>query len=295
MEQTKVNFYELVAEANVARVVEEEEQLTKADQSIRDLKQKTNEKLHLMAELRELGDEEARREVRNEVVVDNMRLVTQVLKKYGYFNSDKFQNGCVGLLKAAETFKVAEGTPFPNYAAFCIETEIRFAFKRQSRSFESKHKGFLESIDEPSAMSNGDTASKHDMIADPYAEGEIDAMLQEAEIDDMFYNIIIPAIESYGTRSMDIDMDHWQQLEIQYILELSVEDSQRSRLTFTRMAEELGSTPQNMRTRHKRVMQLIRQRCEEAGYTVAYSANGRARFYNRLEDEEYSYSRRYRR
>lgn len=275
--KSEINLTELVAEARVARVLEEEQELETKDSKVRQLKEWTNNKLKEMAELAP-EDIEARREIRNEVVVENLRLVTQVIKKYGYFSPDKFQNGCVGLLKAADTFDVSKGVPFSNYAAFCIETEIRLVFKKENRKFESKNKDYLESLDAPTSLGNGDQINKHETIQDEFSYQEFDAIVEEAEIDTLFYDIIIPAIEAYGTRAKDIDMELWKQLEIQYFIELSMEKSQRQRITFTEMARQLGSTPQNMRTRHKKVMALIRQGCIDHGYNYSVSENRKATF-----------------
>lgn len=288
--EQKINFNELVSEAHVARIIEEEDKLAQEDCFIAELRMITNEKLHKMARLREEGKEEERREVRNEIIVDNLRLVTQVLKKYGYFSPDKFQNGCIGLLKAAETYDITKDVPFHNYAAFCIESEVRLAFKRVNRLFESKNKGFLESLDAPSVLGNGDEIDKHETVEDPFAGQEIDSIIEEAEVDTLFYDIIIPCIEEYGTRAKDIDMELWRALEIQYFLELSMEQSQRQRITFTEMAKQLGTTPQNIRVRHKKVMELIRQRCIEFGYRMRKTTTGRVHFYK--EDADYSMHRR---
>jgi RNA polymerase sigma factor (sigma-70 family) len=277
--ETKVNFSELVSEANVKRIIEEEEQAMASDKSLKDLKERTLSRLISMEQLATEGKQEERREIRNEVIVDNLRLVTQVLKKYGQFNQDKFQNGCIGLLKAAETYDTAKNVPFGNYAAFCIETEIRAAFKRVNRAFEGKKQGFLDSLDEPTMLGNGDTLDKHETIGDEYSEQEFDSIIEEAEVDTLFYDIIIPAIEFYGVRAKDIDMEQWRALEIQYFIELSAEKSQRQRITFTEMAKQLGTTPQNIRVRHQKVMAYIRELCLEHGYGYTTSATGRSRFY----------------
>lgn len=281
--EQKVNFYEQIAEVRVAQIIEEEQQLEAASADIKEIKAKTAWYLDQMANAALEGNEEKRREFRNEVVVLNMRLVTQVLKKYGYFNPDKFQNGCIGLLKAADTFNVEKGVPFGNYAAFCIETEVRLAFKRVNRAFEGKAQGYLDSLDAPSTLGNGDEVDKHETICDPFAEQEFDGFIEEAEVDTLFYDIIIPSIQQYGTRTRDIDMDLWQKLEIQYFIELSMEQSQRQRITFTEMASQLNTTPQNLRVRHKKVMELVRERCLEYGYRMSKAANGRVSFY--LEEE----------
>lgn len=264
----KINFGKLITEARVDSIIKEEEELLQRDSTIAQLKEETMKQLYRMQECREAGREEERREIRNEVVVNNLRLVTQVLKKYGYFSPDKFQNGCIGLLKAADTFNIDKGVPFHNYAAFCIETEIRLAFKRVNRMFESKHKGYLDSLDAPAEYGNGDTANKHDLITDPLSEQEFDEILEEAGIDTLFYDIIIPCIDEYGQRSKDLDMEQWRALELQYFLEMSAVDSQRQRITFTEMARRLGSTPQNIRSRHKKVLELVRQACIDYGFCV---------------------------
>jgi RNA polymerase sigma factor (sigma-70 family) len=291
-EAAKLNA--MVAEARIARVVEEENQVAQKDNSIATLRAETNTKLAEMLKCREIGDEPTRRELRNQVVVDNLRLVTHVLSKYGYFSPDKFQNGCIGLLKAAETFNIEKGVPFHNYAAFCIETEVRLAFRRVNRAFEGKSEGFLDSLDAPSALSNGDQLDRHESIADPYSEVEFDEFIDEAEVDTLFYDIIIPVIEQYGTRAKDIDMELWQRLEIQYFIELSMEQSQRQRITFTEMAAQLGSTPQNMRSRHKKVMELVREACIEAGYCMERTKSGAARFYynDEVNDDTYDVRRK---
>lgn len=281
----KVDFTALIVEAQVARVVEEEERLVLEDSEVRQLKEETHELLVKMTEAKKRGDEEKRREYRNEVVVKNLRLVTQVLKKYGYFSPDKFQNGCIGLLKAADTFDVEKGVPFHNYAAFCIETEVRLAFRRVNRAFESRAKGYLDSLDAPTVLDNGDDdLDRHQTIGDPDAEQDFDSILEEAAVDTLFYNIIIPCIQQYGTRSKDIDMELWQQLEIEYFIGLSLEHSQRQRLTFTEMARRLGTTPQNIRVRHQKVTALIRKKCEEYGYYVHRTSSGRV-VYGKRERE----------
>lgn len=264
----KINFGEKIAEANLVRFAQEEAELETKQADIKMLKQVTLGKLKLMAEHAAAGNEEKRREVRNEVVVQNLRLVTQVLKKYGYFSPDKFQNGCIGLLKAADTYNIEKEVPFHNYAAFCIETEVRLAFRRVNRMFEGKVKGYLDSLDAPSQLGNGDTIDKHETIVDPFSEQDFDAIIDEAEVDTLFYEIIIPCIQQYGTRANDIDMEMWQALEIQYFIGLSMEQSQRQRLTFTSMAAQLGTTPQNIRIRHKKVMKLVQERCIELGFDV---------------------------
>lgn len=273
----KLNFSEMVSEARIAQTIKDEEELSNNDIEVRRLKIETIDLIMKMEHARTEENEFDRRKWRNEIVILNLRLVTQVLKKYGYFSQDKFQNGCVGLLKAAESFASEKGVPFHNYACFCIETEVRLAFRRVNRLFESKKQGFLTSFDAASNAGGEDREmNAHDSVEDPYAFMEFDEIINDAEVDTLFYDIIIPCIEEYGVRSKDMDMVLWRQLEIQYFIELSMEHSQRQRITFTEMAKQLGTATQNIRTRHKKVMELVKKRCNTFGYYID-NAYGRAR------------------
>jgi hypothetical protein len=279
-----INIMEQIAEARVQQLIEEENKLAAKDAEIQNIKDETLRLIGLMEIARVKNLEEERRGFRNEIIVLNLRLVTQVLKKYGSFTQDKFQNGSIGLLKAAETFNSAKGVPFGNYACFCIETEIRMAWGKQNRAFEGKQKAFLDSLDDPSMMDNGDGVSKHDMVEDATSMAMFDQLIEETETDVLFYDIIMPCIETYGKRSKEMNMELWQQLELQYFMELSVEASQRKRITFTEMAVQLGTTPQNLRIRHRKVLKLVQEKCREMGYDVVVSAGGRARVVYRDEE-----------
>jgi hypothetical protein len=254
----------------VAQVTADEVALEEKNEEIKQLKLLTLELFSQLATARRLGAQQEAREIRNEIVVKNMRLVTVTLQKYGSFSPDKFQNGCVGLLKAAETFDIARNVPFASYACFCIETEVRAAWSKQNRAFEGKKAGFLDSLDEVSGYDDSKETSRYESVQDPYGESDIDQLLQDAEVDTLFYKIIIPSIEEYGVRSKDIDVTRWRELEIQYFMELSMVKSQRQRLTLSSMAKELGTVTQNLRIRHKKVMELIRQKCLEYGYAEAF-------------------------
>lgn len=272
-----VNIMEKIAEVRVKQLIEEETTLAAKDEEIQKIKEETIRLIGLMETARDKNLEEERRGFRNDIIVLNLRLVTQVLKKYGSFSQDKFQNGCIGLLKAAETFNSSKGVPFGNYACFCIETEIRMAWGKQNRAFEGKNKAFLDSLDDQALMDNGDGISKHDTIEDVQSAALFDQLIEETETDVLFYEIIMPCIAAYGKRSKEINMELWQKLELQYFMELSVEASQQKRITFTEMAVQLNTTPQNLRIRHKKVLKLVQEKCREMGYDVLVSAGGRAR------------------
>lgn len=80
----------------------------------------------------EQGDTEARREL----ILHNLRLVSHIVRKY--YASSKNQEdlvsiGTLGLIKAVDTFRLANGTKFATYAARCIQNEILMYFRAQKK------------------------------------------------------------------------------------------------------------------------------------------------------------------
>lgn len=75
-------------------------------------------------------------EDRTKLVEDNLRLVHWVIRhkmrvaKEDY--EDAYQDGCVGLVKAAQTFDETKGVAFTSYAVRCIWNEIRQLRRRMS-------------------------------------------------------------------------------------------------------------------------------------------------------------------
>lgn len=66
---------------------------------------------------------------RNILVESNLGLVGHIAKKFSDNNKhleyeDAFSIGCVGLVKAANTFKVDKGFKFSTYAGRCISNEL---------------------------------------------------------------------------------------------------------------------------------------------------------------------------
>ena len=80
----------------------------------------------------EQGDTNARKEL----ILHNLRLVSHIVKKY--YASAKNQEdlvsiGTLGLIKAVDSFRVANGTKFATYAARCIQNEILMHFRSQKK------------------------------------------------------------------------------------------------------------------------------------------------------------------
>ena len=80
----------------------------------------------------ERGDQKAR----EKLILHNLRLVSHIVRKY--YASAKNQDdlisiGNLGLIKAADTFRVSNGARFATYAAKCIQNEILMHFRSQKK------------------------------------------------------------------------------------------------------------------------------------------------------------------
>ena len=78
------------------------------------------------------GDKEAR----NTLIEHNLRLVAHIVKKY-YLSyrdqEDLLSVGTVGLIKAIDSFDVANGARFATYAGKCLQNEILMYFRAQKK------------------------------------------------------------------------------------------------------------------------------------------------------------------
>ena len=78
------------------------------------------------------GDGEARKKL----IAHNLRLVSHIVRKYYASNpsqEDLISIGTIGLIKAVDTFKIANGAKFATYAARCIQNEILMHFRSQKK------------------------------------------------------------------------------------------------------------------------------------------------------------------
>lgn len=222
----------------------------------------------LFEKMERVDTEEERRDIRNQVVELNIRLVPHMLKKYRPYTDDMYQNACIGLIKAADSYDLTRGVPFPNYACFCVTRELQLRHKYEARTFEYQCGFNLSSLQEIYGFDGTEDVSLEDQIADESAEAAFMAIFQQAGLDSLFYNCILPAIDGMASRECSLDMDLWKNLEIQYIFEMAQERNRGRRLTFTAMAKQLGTTTQNIRTRHARLMDTIKDQCRRMGYVI---------------------------
>jgi len=78
------------------------------------------------------GDEEAR----TKLIEHNLRLVAHIVRKYytGAPNQDDLVSiGCIGLIKAIDSFDSSNGAKFATYGAKCIQNEILMHFRAQKK------------------------------------------------------------------------------------------------------------------------------------------------------------------
>ena len=78
------------------------------------------------------GDEEAR----EQYIKGNLRLVLSVIQRFSSSNEnvdDLFQIGCIGLIKAINTFNPEKNIKLATYASRCIENEILMYLRRSSK------------------------------------------------------------------------------------------------------------------------------------------------------------------
>lgn len=260
-------------EAKREQTVEEQQ----AEQKVEDLRKDEFAKIkHRTSQLFELiaFDPTNTPIYRNEIIETNIRLVPHVLKKYRPWNEDQFQLGCLGLIKATHSYDPTRGVPYHSYACFCIERELQVAYKKRMGTFEGILGDSLGSIDETFDINDGDdkSLSVQDIVPDEQAQASFDEMLEEYDLEGIFDKAIFPAIEIIAGKTKGqqttIDFDKWKELELRYILEMAKEESQKARYTFTEMAKELDMSVQNVRMRHIRVLEAIRNKCIELGYNI---------------------------
>ena len=74
---------------------------------------------------------------RDKIIEHNLRLVSHIIKKY--YSSYEFPDellsiGCLGLVKAVDSFKADFGTRFATYGAKCVQNEILMFFRSKKKS-----------------------------------------------------------------------------------------------------------------------------------------------------------------
>lgn len=97
------------------------------------------------------------------LIKHNMRLVAHVVKKFSNAGEadDLISVGCIGLIKAINTFEIDKGSQLSTYAARCIENEILMLIR-----INKKHKNVV-SINQPIGVDkDGNELTIKDCIID---------------------------------------------------------------------------------------------------------------------------------
>lgn len=69
---------------------------------------------------------------RDELIVNNFRLVLFIAQKYGD-DEEYVSEGMIGLIKAVDTFKPDRNTQFATYATKCIKNSINMYLRKQAK------------------------------------------------------------------------------------------------------------------------------------------------------------------
>ena len=226
-----------------------------------DYKKRTMELFNKMYQLKDPNDVI---QIRNQIVQLNLPLVTTVLKKYKPYNEDQFQIGCLGLIKAADTYEIIREVPFANYACFVIERELHIDYNKRMESFEEQNKDKRVYLDASAEFDNGDEVTNESLIADTEAERYMEQFIEDNALQHLCDDVIKPSIKDISDKGRKmkakIDFDVWEQLEFRYIMSIIFEESQKKRFNLTQMAKECNISLPNIRNRHVRVMDNIFQR-----------------------------------
>ena len=92
------------------------------------------------------GDEDSRKLI----IEHNLRLVSHIIKKYyaSYQYPDELLSvGCLGLIKAVDSFKSEHGTRFATYGARCVQNEILMYFRGLKKSSGEIYIGDVIDVD----------------------------------------------------------------------------------------------------------------------------------------------------
>ena len=88
-------------------------------------------------QIMEIGTYEERQNARAKIIEDNLSLVwQQVLNKFRYlrwWREDLYSVGCIGLIKAVDTYQLKKNCKFSTYATVCIQNEIRMYLRTFSK------------------------------------------------------------------------------------------------------------------------------------------------------------------
>lgn len=189
--------------------------------------------------LMEQGDESARQQL----IEHNMRLVAHIVKKYSssYEADDLISVGCIGLIKAINSFKSEKGANLSTYSSRCIENEILMLMRASK-----KHQA-VESLDESVGMEK---------------DGSDIAMLEIIPEDD--------AEKLFNTVSGTILMEEINQIMKQYLTKreyfvISTRYGLNNTPAYTQkeVAEKLNISRSYISRIEKKALEILKQKIQE--------------------------------
>ena len=182
------------------------------------------------------GDEEAR----EQYIKGNLRLVLSVIQRFSSSNEnvdDLFQIGCIGLIKAINTFNPEKNIKLATYASRCIENEILMYLRRSS-----KMKAEV-SIDEPL---NVDWDGNELLLSDIL--GTDDDIIYRGLEDETERQLLKSAIDRLSPREKTI-------VELRYGLK-NAEDEE---MTQKEVADRLGISQSYISRLEKKIMKRLKK------------------------------------
>lgn len=131
------------------------------------------------------------KEARGRLIEHNLRLVSHVIKKYysSYENPDELLSiGCMGLIKAVDSFKPDFGTRFATYGAKCVQNEILMFFRSKKRA------GMEISINDTIDVDkDGNPLTYLDIICvEEDIEGELDMRAHTERVRELVDSVLLP-------------------------------------------------------------------------------------------------------
>ncbi len=182
-------------------------------------------------------------EVREDLIVHNLRLVVYIAKKFensGVNVEDLISIGTIGLIKAVNTFRPEKNIKLATYASRCIENEI-LMFLRKTGAHRTD-----VSIDEPL---NVDWDGNELLLSDVLGS-DADAVHENIEQDDE-RQVLLCAVESLPAREQMI-------MRMRFGLGGQAEHTQKE------VASLLGISQSYISRLEKRIIERLRKEMEKA-------------------------------
>ncbi|ABR46626.1 RNA polymerase, sigma 28 subunit, FliA/WhiG family [Alkaliphilus metalliredigens QYMF] len=185
------------------------------------------ESKRLINQFRELNNEE----IRKHLIERNLRLVAYEAYKYKNQDSeDIFSVGCIGLIKAIDSYDPSKQTRFDTYANRCIQNEILLYIKRLKKGsrwtfvrLDAKNLSF----DDGSSIYNFETLASDENLEESFI-GREEKLIARSIIKD---NLIEESIEEQSTkRQMAIRLRYQGLTQIDVSQRLGISQSYVARI-----------------------------------------------------------------